>query len=109
MGRGCPSCLNIMCLRKKQEKKKEQSKKQHTPVKTEEVVEPQGVKDDEEESLDKKTNFMRPIAYSRPEYLSFNDSFYGKLGEGDSCSSLKNDFNKVKTFDLRGVTKTEEK
>jgi len=100
-----------MCLRKKQQKnkKKEQSKKQHTPVKTEDMVEPLGIKDDEEESLDKKMNITGTMGYVRPEYMSTNDSFYRKLGEGDSSSSLKNDFNKVKTFDLRGVKKTEEK
>ncbi|KAG7556105.1 hypothetical protein ISN44_As11g021730 [Arabidopsis suecica] len=104
MPRGCLSCLTIICLRKK-----EQSKKQHKPVKTEDVVEPVGVRDDEEESLDKKTNITGTMGYFRPEYMSSNDNFYGKFGEDDSSSSLKNDFNKVKTFDLRGVAKTEEK
>lgn len=103
MSKGCPSCLNIICLRKKQ------SKKQQKPGKTEDVVEPVGVRDDEEQSLEKKTNITGTMGYFRPEYMSSYDNFYGKLGEGDSSSSLKNDFNKVKTFDLRGVAKTEKK
>ncbi|XP_010454520.1 PREDICTED: uncharacterized protein LOC104736264 [Camelina sativa] len=109
MSRGCLSCLNIICLTRKKQKKKEQSKKQqHNSVKTEDVVKPVGVKDGEEETLDKKTNVMGSRGYRKSEYMYSSYITYGKLGEGDSSSSLKNDFNKVKSFDLRGVTKTKE-
>ncbi|KAF8098904.1 hypothetical protein N665_0256s0034 [Sinapis alba] len=102
MSKGCTlSCFNIICFRKKH------CKKQHKSVKAEDVVEPVVLKDDEEESPNKKTNIIGTLEYT--EYCSSNAGFYGKLGEGDSSSSLKNDFNKVKTFDLRGVTTTEEK
>ncbi|CAN6849038.1 unnamed protein product, partial [Brassica oleracea var. botrytis] len=98
MSKGCLSCFNIIRFRKKH------SKKQHKSVKAKDVVEPVVLKHDEE-----KTNTVWTSGYIQPEYLSTNSGFYGKLGEGDSSSSLKNDFNKVKTFDLRGVTTTKEK
>ncbi|XP_010493345.1 PREDICTED: uncharacterized protein LOC104770595 [Camelina sativa] len=105
MSRGCLiSCLNIICLMRKKQSKKQQ----HNPVKTEDVVEPVGVKDAEEEALDRKTNVMGSPGYRKSEYMYISDIIYEKLGEGDSSLSLKNDFNKVKSFDLRGVTKTEE-
>lgn len=105
MSKGCLSCLNITCFRKKQ------SKKQHTPVKAEDVVEPVALEDDEEEIPYKNTNIIGTFGYIQPEYVSTNAGFdFGKQsGKGDSSSSLKNDFNKVKTFDLRGVTNTKEK
>ncbi|CAG7892095.1 hypothetical protein BRARA_B00975 [Brassica rapa] len=103
MSTGCLSCFNIICFRKKH------GNKQHKSVKAEDVVEPVVLEDDEEESPDKKTNTVWTSGYIEPDYLSTNSGFYGKLGEGDSSSSLKNDFNKVKTFDLRGVTTTKEK
>ncbi|XP_010421046.1 PREDICTED: uncharacterized protein LOC104706548 [Camelina sativa] len=107
MSKGCLSCLNIICLRRRKQKKKEQSKKQqHNHVKIEDVVEPVGVEDGEEETPDKKTNVMGSPGYRKSEYMCTSNIIYGKLGEGDSSSSLKNDFNKVKSFDLRGVTKT---
>ncbi|CAF2366588.1 BnaA02g05720D [Brassica napus] len=96
--KGCLSCFNIIRFRKKH------SKKQHKSVKAKDVVEPVVQKHDEE-----KTNTVWTSGYIEPDYLSTNSGFYGKLGEGDSSSSLKNDFNKVKTFDLRGVTTTKEK
>ncbi|EOA19324.1 hypothetical protein CARUB_v10003337mg [Capsella rubella] len=105
MSRGCLSCLNIIFLRKKEQSKKQQ----HNPVKTEDVVvEPVGVKYDDEESSGKKNDVMGSPGYRKSEYMYISDIVYGKLGEGDSSSSLRNDFNKVKSFDLRGVTKTEE-
>ncbi|CAL9231174.1 unnamed protein product [Arabidopsis halleri] len=54
MSKGCPSCLNIICLRKKQRKEQTKSKKQHKLVKTEDVVEPVGVIDDEEETWSRR-------------------------------------------------------
>ncbi|CAN6840680.1 unnamed protein product [Brassica oleracea var. botrytis] len=76
-------------------------------VKAEDVVEPVVLKDDEEETPTRRqTCIIGTLGYNAPEYLSTSADFYGKLGEGDSSSSLKNDFNKVKTFDLRGVTTT---
>ncbi|ESQ42214.1 hypothetical protein EUTSA_v10015096mg [Eutrema salsugineum] len=103
MSKGCLSYFNIICFRKKQ------NKKQQKPVKAEDVVEPVALKDDEEESPEKKMIITGTFGYIEPEYLSTNAFSQGKLEEGDSASPLKNDFNKVKTFDLRGGTKTKEK
>lgn len=94
--RGCVSCLNIICLRKKQ------NRKQQKPVKAEDVVEPVvGVKD-KEESSDKKTNVMETTGYSRAQYMSTNGGLVivdssvvcddGELADVDSSSSLKNYF-----------------
>ncbi|CAH2072159.1 unnamed protein product [Thlaspi arvense] len=103
MFKGCLSCFNIICFRKKQDRE------QHKPVKAEDVVEPVALKDDEEESKGKKTNIIRTSGYIEPEHVYTSAGFNGKLEESDSSSSLKNEFNKVKTFDLRGVKKTKEK
>uniref|UniRef100_A0A1J3IVI0 Uncharacterized protein n=1 Tax=Noccaea caerulescens TaxID=107243 RepID=A0A1J3IVI0_NOCCA len=99
MFKGCLSCF-----------RKKQSKKEGKPVKAEDVVEPVAVKDDdEEESPEKKTNIIRPFGFVEPEHLSTHVSSFKKFREDVSSSSRKNDFNKVKTFDLRGATKTKDK
>ncbi|CAN8272100.1 unnamed protein product [Cochlearia groenlandica] len=92
MSRGSLSCFNITCLKKK-------NKKQDKPVKEEEdVVEHVRVKD--EESHDKKCeDDIKTFGYFEPGYSS---------RYGVSASTFRNDFNKVKTFDLRGATKTKE-
>ncbi|CAA7061078.1 unnamed protein product [Microthlaspi erraticum] len=88
MFKGCLSCF-----------RKKQSKKEDKPVKAEDVVELVAVKaDDEEEIPEKKANIIRPFGYVEPEHVSTHVS-----------TSRKNDFNKVKTFDLRGATKTKDK
>lgn len=100
MFKGCLSCF-----------RKKQSKNEGEPVKAEDVVEEVVVKDDdeEEESPEKKTNVIGPFGVVEPEHISTHASSLKICREDVSSSSRKNDFNKVKTFDLRGATKTKDK
>ncbi|ESQ42212.1 hypothetical protein EUTSA_v10015057mg [Eutrema salsugineum] len=109
MSKGCLSCFKAMCLRKKQ------SKKVDKPLKAERLPEPVEEKEDVENGADKKMPIKDSPsgpAYFRPVYSSdvgSNDFVYqsygGKIHGGVSSSPVRNDFHKVKTFDLRGVSK----
>lgn len=110
MSLGCLSCFKV---------KKKQSKKEIKPLKAERLPEPVGEKEDVEIGADKKipineewsewirqdlsrvgSNYVGSDRMSGPKV----DDLLGKLDAGVSSSSMNNDFHKVKTFDLRGVT-----
>ncbi|KFK39902.1 hypothetical protein AALP_AA3G303700 [Arabis alpina] len=103
MSKGCLNFLNIICFWKKQ-------RKQPKPVKAEDVVELVAPEFDEDvEPVAPEFDEERIISTGpfRPCSMQV-DSDEGKLWVADSSSPLKDDFNKVKTFDIRGVTKTKE-
>ena len=96
--------------------KKKQSKKEDKPVKTERLPEPVGQKEDVESSADKKRPFkelcMGPAYYPHAgcSYSGFEQNVgpidYGELLESITSLPINNEFNKVKTYDIRGVTET---
>ncbi|KAG7551531.1 hypothetical protein ISN45_Aa06g021980 [Arabidopsis thaliana x Arabidopsis arenosa] len=110
MSTGCLSCFKVMCFKKKQ------SKKEDKPVKTERLPEPAEKKEDVETNAEKKKPFRELCMAPAPAYSyagSNNSGFeqnFGPIDYGEvllgsiSSSSMNNEFNKVKTFDIRGVT-----
>ncbi|CAA7061080.1 unnamed protein product [Microthlaspi erraticum] len=104
MSTGCLTCFKVMRLWKKQ------SKKEDKPLKAERLPE-KFVEEEDENGADKKTpTINEPWIFTPCSRVDSNDpnwqEYSDKLHAGVSSSSLSNDFHKVKTFDLRGVTKT---
>ncbi|CAH8271874.1 unnamed protein product [Arabidopsis lyrata] len=127
MSRGCLSCFKVMCFEKKQNKKEDK------PVKTERLPEPveekEGIQDKPlkaerlPEPVEKKKKDVKYGACKKmpeecmfkpkPEWIKYSSSdigpnvydLYGdQYAETDvSSTSMNNEFNKVKTFDIRGV------
>ncbi|KAG7603092.1 hypothetical protein AtNW77_Chr5g0106451 [Arabidopsis thaliana] len=132
MSTGCLSCFKVMCFKKKQSKKEAKLVKteilrepvgekedverkesiQAKPLKREGLPEPvEKKKKDVKYSACKKMP-EKCMFNPKPEWISHVGSNGPKVGDyygdhyaetDDSSSSMTNEFNKVKTFDIRGV------
>ncbi|KAJ0266580.1 Uncharacterized protein HA466_0005610 [Hirschfeldia incana] len=106
MSIGCLSFLKVICFKKKH------SKKEENPLKAEGLTKVKE-KDAENSVEEKKKTKPETITYHPTDwrFLSLvgssnvSESDSGGSYAGASSSPMTNDFNKVKTFDLREVAK----
>ncbi|EOA12036.1 hypothetical protein CARUB_v10008019mg [Capsella rubella] len=134
MSTGCLTCFKVMCFKKKQSKKEdepvkaeilpepfgEKDKNEGEPLKTERLPEPvakknKDVKYSSCKKMPEECMFKPKPEYEGASHVSTNylgpqvNDFYEDhhYAETDvSSSPMNNEFNKVKTFDIRGVTET---
>ncbi|CAA0404153.1 unnamed protein product [Arabidopsis thaliana] len=97
----CFSCFKFMFSKKKQ------SKKGNKPLKAERLLEPVKKREDAKDKKRPPMQESKSYSYWSSSHVGSNDvepNVNELYGPDVISSSVNNDFNKVKTFGIRGVT-----